>query len=260
MLRPIVKIHGGKHYLKHWIIENFPADYTRYTYVEPYIGGGSVFLNKTASQLEVINDLNKNLIAIYRSLQIDPAKFIDTLKSIPYNNETFEYYTNNYGPDIGVREYVLFRMSRGGLRKSFAWSERLRGGKPGDVNAWETAIAELPQIAKRLENVVIRNACATNVICAYDNPNTIFYLDPPYLPDTRVSKVAYGNYEMTYRDHDGLLNVIKQCRGKVLISGYDNTLYNAELSNWNKITKEIVNNSGQTKKKSRRLEVLWRNY
>lgn len=266
-LRPPVKTHGGKYYLSDFVIENFPENYEELTYGEPMCAGASVFLNKAASKEEVISDLDKGLIAVFKSLRDEPKEFIDRIKRIRYTERAFKMAQNRSLQefddyvDHGINEYMLRRMSRGGMRKAFAWSERLRGGKPGDVNAWETMIAELPLIAERVKNAVILNMSVFDVMKVWDEEDTLWYLDPPYLPNTREEHSAtIYQHEMTVEDHINLLSIAKNARGKVIISGYSSPLYNRTLKGWKVKKKSVANNSGQGKTKESRVEVLWMNY
>jgi DNA adenine methylase len=266
-LRPPVKTHGGKYYLCSWIIENFPSNYQELTYVEPMCAGASVFLNKKPSKEEVINDLDKGIIYVFKALRDEPKEFIDRLKRIRYTERAFKMAQKRFiGEfadyiDHAVNEYILHRMSRGGMKKAFAWSDRLRGGKPGDVNSWETMIEELPRLAERVKNTIILNKSVFEIFKAWDEEDTLWYLDPPYLPVTRAdgAKEVYDN-EMSVDDHINLLHFAKSARGKVLISGYSSQLYNRTLKDWKCKKKNVANHSGQGKTKERRLECLWMNY
>lgn len=155
---------------------------------------------------------------------------------------------------------VRNRFSRGGLGKTFAWSERLRGGQPGDVNAWETIKAELPAIADRVRNAEFHHASAFDLIPAHDSPDTLFYCDPPYAHETRTAKDAYA-HEMTFTDHARLLDLLKSLEGTVILSGYRCPLYEVSLDKaaWHRLEIEMPNHSGQGKSKQRRIECLWSN-
>lgn len=266
-LRPPVKTHGGKYYLKDWIVENFPEGYEKMTYIEPMCAGASVFLNKSVSDQEVINDLDKGLISIFKSLRDEPKEFIDRVKKIRYTERAFKMAQKKSEDGItdyvdhGVNEYMLRRMSRGGMKKSFAWSERTRGGKPGDVNSWETMIAELPLIVDRIKNATMLNVSVFDLFKSWDEENVLWYLDPPYMPSTRSEgSTNIYQHEMSVEDHINLLTLIKNARGKVIISGYSAPLYNRTLKGWKVKKKNICNNSSQAKTKDKRVEVLWMNY
>jgi DNA adenine methylase len=266
-LRPPVKTHGGKFYLCDFIISHFPENHEKLTYCEPMCAGASVFLNKTPSEEEVINDIDAGLISVYKSLRDEPTEFIDRLNKIKYNEKTFktalaraEEPFDDY-IEQAVNEYMLRRMSRGGMKKAFAWSDRLRGGQPGDVNAWETMLEELPRIAERVKKTVILNKSVFEVFKIWDEEDTLMYLDPPYLHETRSDGATNAyEHEMSVEDHINLLTLAKGARSKVIISGYSSPLYNRNLKGWKVKKKNVANHSGQSKTKERRTECLWMNY
>lgn len=262
--RPAFKCHGGKYYLARWIIAHFPPNSCDLVYVEPYCGGASVLLNKQRSAVEVVNDLDPAVYDLYTALRDTPEPFVRGLHALDYAETTFLRAKERQnrceaGLERATNEYVLRRMSRGGLRTAFAWSERLRGGQPGDVNAWETALANLPLLSSRLQGVDISNRPAVEVIRQCDGPDALIYCDPPYLPATRVSRSAYA-FEMTADDHCELAGVLNGCRGRVLVSGYPSPLYDHLYRNWNVAAKEIANHASQKTVKRRKEEVVWMNY
>ena len=106
---------------------------------------------------------------------------------------------------------------------------------------------------------MVRNGPALDVIVSEDKPSTFFYLDPPYLHDTRASKDVY-EFEMTEADHRELLRVLKACKGKVMLSGYPSGLYDRELAGWNRHTFDLPNNAAGGREKGRETEVLWCNF
>jgi DNA adenine methylase len=255
-LRPIVKTHGGKAYLARRIIGHLPE---HKVYVEPFAGGLSVLLNKPRAEVEVVADLNADLITLYLALRDRPGELIARLKPLTYSQETFDRAVVGEPAD-DLDRAVLFlvtnRMSRGGLGKTFAWSERLRGGQPGDKNGWETILAQLPAVAERLAGVEIRRARALDVIREHDGPDTLHCCDPPYMPTTRTARRIYG-HEMSVDDHADLLDVLVECRGTIVLCGYANPLYDTRLVDWQRVEFSMPNHSGQGKQKQRRIEVLW---
>jgi DNA adenine methylase len=265
-VRPFLKYHGGKNKIFDWIIPHFPHNYESLTYVEDFVGGSSIILNKKKSVIEIINDINPKLINLYKILFTNNSEFVNELLSLTYSKETFDNALLNdtnedYYDDIdkAVNTYVLYRMSRGGLRKEFAWSDRLRGNKPGDENAWETSILHLDTITERLNGVIICNKDFRWSLINYNDPSTFHYLDPTYLSETRTSKYCY-EYEMTFKDHEDLLKLITQSKAKILISGYDSALYYQYLKDWYVYSKDVINHSSQAKIKENRIEMLWANY
>jgi DNA adenine methylase len=255
-LRPIVKTHGGKNYLARKIIALFPE---HRIYTETCAGGLSVLLNKPRSPIEVVADLDPDLIAVHLAVRDRPAELLARLQRLEYSPETFERAAVGEPVDDldrVVRFLVRNRMSRGGLGKDFAWSERLRGGRPGDLNAWETIKAQLPALAERLAGVEIRHARALDVIREFDAPETTHYVDPPYVPMTRTARGIY-RYEMSVDQHAELLAVLAGCLGTVVLSGYPSPLDDARLADWRRVEFDMPNHSGQGRRKQRRLERLW---
>jgi DNA adenine methylase len=95
------------------------------------------------------------------------------------------------------------------------------------VSGYLSAIDDvLPLVAKRFRTVQILDRPALDVIDAWDSPDTLFYCDPPYLPETREggSRDVYG-VEMTEADHIELAEALKRCRGRVVLNGYPSPLY-----------------------------------
>lgn len=263
--RPPFKCHGGKSYLKQFIIENLPSNYEEMVYVEPYAGAASVLLNKLPGPEEILNDMSFGIFQIFKAIRDNASIFMKLLEESNYTAETFEQalkrskQTFDLPIEKAVNEYILRRMSRGGLKKSFAWSERLRGGQPGDVNAWKTSIEQIPDLSFRLKNVYIFNKPAIEVIKAFDRKDTLLYVDPPYMQSTRISKDSYEEFEMDTNAHKKLCDVLSCFRGKVVISGYDSELYQQYFSNWRKLERTVPNHSGQSKKKQMRTEICWCN-
>jgi DNA adenine methylase len=264
-IRPVFKCHGGKYYLVQWIISHFPENHVEMTYVEPFCGGANILLNKEKSKIEIINDLDVNIVDIYRALRDEPKEFIRRLNLCKYCEDTFNRAIKKSSTPFGdyldhaINEFVLRRMSRGGMKKAFACSNRTRGGQPGDVNAWMTAIKNLPFLSERLQEVYVLNKTAIEVIQAFNNPNTMIYCDPPYLHETRVSKAVYSS-EMNTDDHIELSHTLNNFSGKVIISGYASPLYKRLYKGWNVEKKKIVNHSSQQKSKENKTEIIWKNY
>jgi DNA adenine methylase len=259
-LRPLIKTHGGKAYLARRIIAQFPP---HRVYDEPFAGGLSVLLNKPRAVVEVGGDLDPDVIGLYHVMQDDADELARRLALLDYSEETFDQAAIGKPTDAidaAVRFLVRNRMSRGGLGRTFAWSERLRGGRPGDLNAWETIKAEhLWRVAERLRGVEIRHANAIDVIREHDSPGTVHYIDPPYLPATRTALATY-RFEMSMEAHMELLEVLVGCEGAVVLSGYASSLYDDRLVGWGRVEIDMPNHSAQGKRKQRRVEVLWIKY
>jgi DNA adenine methylase len=284
-VRPPLKWHGGKHYVASKVLEAMPR---HLHYVEPYFGGGQVLFRrdradprlwwdgptsdgrKAKGVSEVVNDLDGDLMNFYGVLK--DAGLLGQLKdwldkTLFSEDEWRKAGEVLAGPpgDPVVRAGSLFvrvRQSMSGRRDTFCPTTRtrLRGGRNGDVYAWQNAIDGLPAVHERLRDVRVLNRPALDVIRQEDQPATLFYLDPPYVHETRTSTEVYGRFEMTLGDHRELLETVRGCRGKVILSGYDNGLYNTVLSDWTRYTQGLPNNAAGGASKRRMTEVLWCNF
>ncbi|MEI7480442.1 MAG: DNA adenine methylase [bacterium] len=215
-----------------------------------------------------ITVFHPGIYQILVALRDEPQEFIKRLKKIKYTKETFESCLNKKEFDDylnhALNEFVLRRMSRGGLKKSFAWSDRMRGGQPGDVNAWTTILEELPKLSIELKSAFIMNEKALKVIDIFNDENTFLYIDPPYTQETRASHDTY-EFDMTTDDHIKLADKLNYFKGKVILSGYASKLYkrlfNSEKgAKWRVERKMIANHSSQAKSKEYKIEQLWLNF
>jgi site-specific DNA-adenine methylase len=269
------KIHGGKTYLCRPIFELAPHGYD--TFVDAYGGAGSMTYNSPDwVTRKVFNDKNWFRWASKIMIRDNVHDLIGHLSKLKYDEDTFihhceiiERYKANLKQsitpnmmDATIAWIVKGRMSRGGLGESFAWSDRLRGGQPGDLNAWMNMIPRLVPLSDRLRNTDIWNHPAMSVIPLVEamKVHPFYYFDPPYLPQTREATEAYEEDEMTYDDHTDMLTEILTIDAPVAISGYKNDLYNYALANWRCVEFDMPNHSGQSKNKQRRIEALWMNY
>ena len=104
------------------------------------------------------------------------------------------------------------------------------------------------------------NRPALDVIRQLDGPETLFYLDPPYLHNTRSTTNEYGRFEMNEADHRAMLTAIIGVRGKVMLSGYPSPMYDEALSDWTRHDSPKPNNAAGGKNKRRMIESVWCNF
>ena len=264
MITPPLKWHGGKHYLANDLVSMMPP---HLHYVEPFAGGLSVLLAKDAEGVsEVVNDIHHQLSNFWRVLQSEErfAYFARIIGCVPFSE--YEWDTSldverHATVKEAVRFFIRCRQSMAGRMQSFAplSRNRTRRGMNEQASAWMSAVDGLAEVHARLRRVVVLNRPAIDVIPTQDGVNTLFYLDPPYLPETRATPQAY-EHEMTYTQHDELLAVIRAVSGKVMISGYDSSLYRTRLRLWNRREFNLPNNSASGATKERMTEVVWSNF
>ena len=281
MITQPIKRHGGKHYLASKIVglmpprcknPNAPAanDAGYLHYVEPYFGGGSVLLaNDPEGISEVVNDIDLGLSNFWKVLQSVElfGGFKRIIDATPFSE--FEYSeADNTDCDESpamraAKFFIRNRQSRQALGTCFATltRNRTRRGMNEQASAWLNAIEGLPEVHERLKRVVILNGDALDVIRQQDGPRTLYYLDPPYLHQTRETTDAY-EHEMTTQEHAKLLLTLDKIKGRFLLSGYHSKLYDnhALTRGWNCTEFEIDNKAGGGKTKRTMVECVWRNY
>jgi DNA adenine methylase len=265
LLTPPLKWHGGKFYLARRICESMPP-HTHY--VEPYFGGGQVLFRKNPEGVsEVANDVDGTLMNFWGVLQDRVAfeEFIRTVTATPFAEPAFEAAEADLTSADPVRRavalFIRCRMSLAGRMTSFTavTRTRVRRGMNNETSAWLSVLESLPAVHERLKRVLILNRPALEVIEKHDTPGTLFYLDPPYLHETRTAPDVY-RYEMSEGDHRQLLDLVRGVKGKVLLSGYPSELYDAALEGWRRETFNLANHAAGGKAKGRETEVLWMNF
>ena len=238
--RPPFNAPRGKYYLASWILKYLPPDSETRTYLEPFAGGISVLLNKPPSHSEAINDLDLGIVQIFRALRDESGSFIGRLKRTKYCQKTFDRVkaADKYKDymDHAVRELVCRRLSRGGLKQTFA---------PEGENAWHTILDEMPKIAARLSKINIFNKSAVEVIKAFDDEDFLCYCDPPDSMDSQ------GEYSMDIDDHIALAEALNSYRGKVIVTAPICKLYRRLYGEWK---------CARTTVSGRKMIYLWTNY
>ena len=184
------------------------------TYVEAFGGAGWVLFGKEPSEVEVYNDLDGRLIALFRSVKWHAGEFVRELDLLLPSRELFDSFRCQPGlTEIqrAARFYYVLQMSYGAKAETYGtWKTR-----PPRFRL-ETAMARVEEIRERLTRVTIEHDDFEVVLRRYDLPGTVFYLDPPYW-ESEPYKVPFtaddharlratlgdlcGRWLMTYNDH-----------------------------------------------------------
>jgi site-specific DNA-adenine methylase len=232
------------------------------TFIDVFAGAGSVTLNNSVFKPEacIVNDLDVEMYDLWTSFNnIDAyADLKRELYKLTYNEATFIAHKNRTDP---IATVVKHRFSRNAEGKAFSWSERLRGGQPESLNAWENYLGSLNAVFAKVRNIPHIYSLDFRVMLGiFDDQKYVLYLDPPYYPGTRTA----GLYrcEMTVEDHAALIKLCKKSKARIILSGRPNGLYDAELTanaGWQRFERTIVNQMSG-KSKTRKPEVIWRNF
>lgn len=182
--RPALRWHGGKWLLAPWIIEHFPP---HRVYVEPYGGAGSVLLHKPRSYAEVWNDLDTDVVNLFRVLRDGKraARLAELLRLTPFARAEFEAACHSASGVEKARRLVIRSFMGFGsgapnlaIRTGFRANSNRSGTTP--AQDWPQIPDNLLAVAGRFRGVVIENRSAADVMAQHDGPDTLHYLDPPY--------------------------------------------------------------------------------
>lgn len=289
--RPVLRWHGGKWKLPPHLLAHFPP---HRIYVEPFGGAGSMLLRKPRCYAEVYNDLDDEVVNLFRVLR-NPAQggaLVRQLKLTPFARA--EFMDANGATDepverarrLVIRSYMGFGSNahsssptakRTGFRSHTRVKTALRepidagyrstgfranSSRSGTTPAhdWANYPDALRLTIERLAGVTIEHRDAREVMAQHDSGDTLHYVDPPYLPETRSPANKYDlkhrmyRHELTRDDHAALLDFLRALEGMVVLSGYRSPLYDDALPDWKRVEIETYADGARP-----RVEVLWIN-
>jgi len=265
--RPVLRWHGGKWLLAPWILQHFPS---HRVYVEPFGGAASVLMQKDRSYAEVYNDLDDDVVSLFRCLRDDKMRdaLILALRLTPFARTEFNL-AYQASPDVVerarrlvVRSFMGFGSNGHNIKAKTGFRSNSNRSGTTPAHDWTNYADGLPSIGERLVGVVIENKDAVDLMVQHDGPDTLFYVDPPYMVDTRSLANPYdikyrgGLYahEMDDADHERLLAALLVLEGMVVLSGYPHALYDQRLAGWRRIERRALADGARP-----RIEVLWIN-
>lgn len=256
-VRPALRWHGGKWILAPWIMGFFPD---HRVYVEPFGGAASVLLRKPRSYAEVYNDLDGDVVNFFRVLRSDrAAELVQALRLTPFAREEFtEAYIQSADPVEEARRLIIrsfMGFGSDGFNRDRPTGFRANSNRSGTTPAhdWTNYPDALEAIIARLTGVCIENRPAIDVMRQHDGPETLHYVDPPYMHETRESGHRY-RHEMTADEHAALLDMLQTLEGAVVLSGYPAPLYEQALKGWHRFEREALADGARP-----RTEVIWTN-
>lgn len=248
----ILHYPGSKWSMADWIISHMPP---HTAYLEPFFGSGAVLFSKARSELETVNDIDGEVVNLFRVIRDRPEELIQKVALTPFSREEFikSHESDNDEVERARRFLVRCWQGRGGKRSgTTGWRLMIEKNGPLPVLDWSKFPNKISSIAQRLIGVQIEQMKANDLIKKHNRPTVCIYADPPYLLSTRTTS-AYA-HEMTDKDHIQLLDALDEHIGPVLLSGYANELYDDKLQHWTRETREVLAEAGAI-----RTEVLWIN-
>lgn len=249
--------HGAKFALAPWILKFIPA---HRTYVEPYGGAAGVLLQKAQSDIEVYNDINSDVVNYFQVVRDRDLrrKLKQQILWTPYSIDEFK---RAYTPDpaatpVERARVFLVRSYQGHGSSGTTIKTGFKAKSTGGPNAWAACPDRITTVGNRMRSVIIENRDALKVMADHDSPQTLHYVDPPYMAKTRKHFGAY-THELGDEDHARLLEFLCGLSGAVILSGYDNTFYTERLRGWE--THKCNTSASGQKGSVERVETLWIN-
>jgi DNA adenine methylase len=252
-------------------------------YCELFFGGGSVFFAKAPCEHETINDAEEGVAHFFRVLRDRSDEFITRCQLTEYGEGLYRDCRATWRdePDELLRAWKWFVVARQSFSGSFGGSHshtrtHVGRGRPCNVNNWLMAVERLPEVVERLRNTQILCGDWWRAVCVTDTPDCCHYLDPPYVPQTRVGgenghpPEGY-RHELTLQDHEQLVErLLHEVRGRVVLSGYAHPVYlPLEEAGWRRLDWETacyaagktrgtgILGEGAAKRMQRRVESVW---
>lgn len=263
--RPALRYFGGKWKLAPFIVSHFPQ---HRTYLEPFGGAASVLLRKPRSHAEVYNDLDGDLVNLFRVLRDPQAAgiLVELLRLTPFARaELLAAYEPADDPverarRLIVRSFQGFgsnptrRAPRTGFRSALSQS----GTTP--ARDWVNYPDSISAIVERFRDVAIESKPALELVDRFCRDDVLIYADPPYVHSTRPSFIERGwksdgyAHEMSDEQHLALIDALDASPAMVVLSGYPSDLYNDRLQHWRRVDRKAHSDGGRA-----RTEVLWMN-
>jgi len=264
-VKAVMKYPGAKWAIAKWVVGHLPE---HIIYVEPFFGSGAVLFNKPVAVNETVNDVNMDVVNLFRVMREHPQELIDRIALTPWARDELAaadaYLKLPFTDDVERAACFLIKMRQafsisGQKNTSLHWCNAgaTRGAK--NTNVWCAMPETLRHAADRLKHVEVEHMDAIKLIGRKNYDECLIYADPPYLAQTRSGKL----YEHETDDeafHTELIECLKRHKGTVVLSGYHSELYTKLVGHWRIEEKDTFGDTGQNKegfKKPVKTEVLW---
>jgi DNA adenine methylase len=265
--RPALRYHGGKWKLADWIMAFFPP---HRIYTEPFGGGASVLLRKSRCYGEIYNDLDGEVVNVFRTLRDRGPELLHALELTPFARDEFRLSYERTDDPVEQARRTIARSFMGfgsaaatGENSGFRANSNRSGTTP--AHDWANLAKAVPALIERLQGVVIENRDALDLVAHHDATTTLHYCDPPYVHSTRSGKVrgvvsqgrATGKayrHELDDAGHRRFADVVRELKGMVVVSGYPCPLYDELFGSWERFERAAFADGARE-----RTEVVWLN-
>lgn len=211
-VQPIIPWIGGKRRLADRIFPLFPK---HSCYVEPFAGGAALFfLRPQPAKVEVLNDLNGELINLYRVVQNHLEEFVRQFKWALSLRQVFKWLQLTRPETLtdiqrAARFYYLQQSAFGGHVHGQTFG--IATTKPPKLNLLRLE-ETLSAAHLRLSRVYLEHLRWQDCVQRYDRAHTLFYMDPPYW-----QTAGYG-VGFNFEEYEEMARLLGQLKGKAILS------------------------------------------
>lgn len=260
-LKTPISYYGGKQNLVNTILPLIPP---HKTYIEPFVGGGAIFWSKKPSEVEIINDYNRELINFYDCVQnefVELEKMVRiSLHSRSLHNDASVVYNNPHMFSKIKRAWAVWVLASQSFSSMLdgSWGyDKIKGTTSQKIANKRDTFTE--DLAIRIQNVQIENTDALRIINSRDYAEAFIYCDPPYFNSD------CGHYDgYSKEDFVNLLESLKRAQGKFLMSSYPSDVlseYTKECGWYTiQIEQKVSVANATSKPAKKKIEVLTANY
>lgn len=244
VLSPLIWF-GGKGRMAEHIINKMPP---HKCFVDLFGGAAHVIAQKPMITNEVYNDIDGDLVNFILVARERTSELVLACESLPYSRGLYEKWKREEMPqDDFERAVRFFYLNRSGIAKgnsSYGTGWR-HSHEHNTARTYQHACERIRAFAKRMSNVMIDNRDFREIIRVYDSPETLFYVDPPYIDREMRYKLTMQDKENPLQLHHDLADVLNQVRGKVILSYYEHPLLDELYPKWRReyfaAVRQVVN-------------------
>ncbi|MEQ1685444.1 MAG: DNA adenine methylase [Burkholderiaceae bacterium] len=210
MALPIIPWIGGKRRIADTLLNRFPA---HTCYVEVFAGGAALYFMKHPAEVEVVNDVNGDVINLYRVVQNHLEEFVRQFKWALSSRELFKWLQETPAHTLtdiqrAARFFYLQHHAFGGKVQGQSWGTATTAPPVNLLRIEES----LSAAHLRLSGAYIERLDWSACLDRYDRPHTLFYMDPPYW-QTEGYGVAFE-----WAQYEAMAARLATIKGKAVVS------------------------------------------
>lgn len=252
MLTPKItyRQYGGKATIAKWIVSQFPE---HRVYMEPCCGSAVVLLTKPRSFIEIINDLDDGIMAMWQAIKSQPEQLAALVWATSYTSANWREQP------VGDIDQAILLMAQGaqfynGNGNSSTWAiDKCAAAHKPSPEVWGDWFKRILPAANRLRAVELLHEDGLKAIeRVYTNSDALIYVDPPYVGHEK---------EYRYRiDYPAMVDMLKTAKAKVVVS--ESPAADSFFADWNRIQRDTPRRCGAERRGhcSNKIEVLYTNY